>query len=478
MKVGIRELTLFASFVSIIMLCLIFDVELMLVMALGIWLSLMLFAIYDIKNRSMLLVFLITFFIFLLGRDLVQQIFKYKVDIFEPKVQFHAYFSYVISLLTIGIFYKIFELKEKNIYEDKEIIKKYNENKSGIAGLSLFLYYISWIFAIISKISISFFVAERGFTDYYTDYSEYLHGNNILYLISKIELIMPVAWIVYLATGPNKKEIKLPLILYIIYLVISLGTGQRSTAMLGLVFISMYFIYRNGEKKEKWINKNMIIIFLLCIPAVLIFASYYNILREGGSFADASISESFINFFYDQGVTSNVLKRAYIYKDLIPNNNIYAFEFLHSGIFARLLGIPIYHGNTIEHALYGGSFTHSLGYVIMGESYLLGRGSGSCYIAELYQDLGYLGIILGNIVYAYLLSRIARPAKKYRILYNSVCFTLVIHLLWAPRGSFSAFITQNFIPTTLFVFIFVFGLNKYMSTKRNKDINQSEFMKL
>lgn len=62
-----------------------------------------------------------------------------------------------------------------------------------------------------------------------------------------------------------------------------------------------------------------------------------------------NMAKGFIEFFYDQGVTSNVMKRAYIYKDQIPSNQIYVLEFLHSGILARLLGIPVYHGNNIEH---------------------------------------------------------------------------------------------------------------------------------
>ncbi len=67
--------------------------------------------------------------------------------------------------------------------------------------------------------------------------------------------------------------------------------------------------------------------------------------------------DGFINFFYDQGVTSNVMKRAYMYRDKIPSDQTYILEFLHSGIFARLFGIRVYHGNTVEHALHGELYT-------------------------------------------------------------------------------------------------------------------------
>lgn len=465
MKVNINKLILFTLCIVILILCFILDVELMLIAVIGIWLTLISFSLNDIKNRSMLFAFLVTFFIFLIGRDLMQQLFSYKVEIFDKTVQFHAYLSYIISLITIGIFYKIFELSLQN-KKNKFIIKEDSDYKNNISKLSLLIYYPSWIFAIISKISISSFVAERGFTDYYTDYADYISENNIMYLISKLELIMPVALCIYLATMPSKKDIRKPLILYIIYFIVSLGTGQRSTAMLGILFLFIYFVYRNGQSSEVWISKKMIICFCISIPLMMIFASYYSVIREGGNISNTNIFESFINFFYDQGVTSNVLKRAYMYKDSIPDNQIYTLEFLHSGILARIFGIKVFHGNTIEHAMHGGSLTHTLGYIIMGESYLLGRGSGSCYIAELYQDFGYIGVFIGNILYSYIFTKIARANRRYNILVNSIFFLLITHILWAPRGSFSAFITQNFIPTTLFVFIFIFALNTYLLKKK------------
>lgn len=68
------------------------------------WLYLMFYAYSDIDNRGMLFAFLIAFFVFLLGRDFLQEFFKYKVENFDQKTQNHAWISSSISLLTIIIY--------------------------------------------------------------------------------------------------------------------------------------------------------------------------------------------------------------------------------------------------------------------------------------------------------------------------------------------------------------------------------------
>lgn len=94
-------------------------------------------------------------------------------------------------------------------YKKKYQKKKENKIYTLIAQkISRVVYYFSWIFAVTSKIVVGMFVSARGFTDYYTDYSEYLSGNSYLYIISKMELIMPVAWCIYLATLPSKNRLR------------------------------------------------------------------------------------------------------------------------------------------------------------------------------------------------------------------------------------------------------------------------------
>ena len=465
LKVNIKMI-IFLLIISILgVAAIIANVKPLFLVALWCWLYLVFYAYSDMDNRGMLFAFLIAFFVFLLGRDFLQEFFKYKIENFDTKTQNHTWICISISLVTIAFAYPLCSPKYK-----KKNLKRKKENKTYILlvrKIGLLVYYFSWIFAIISKIVVGRFVSARGFTDYYTDYSEYLSGNTYLYIISKMELIMPVAWCIYLATLPSKKQVKIPLFLYIFYLIVSLGSGQRSTAILGILFIFVYCIYRNGiNPEEKWMTKKMTVGVILMLPFLAIFVSAYNIWREGGDVNSLSFFDGILGFFYDQGVTCNVLKRAYMYKEQIPKQ-IYTLEFLHSGILARLFNIKVYHGNTIDHAMHGGSFTHTLGYIVMQSTYLSGRGTGTSYIAELYQDFNYIGVILGNIIYSILLSRIAKKEDNDSLFKKSIKFMIITQLLWAPRGSFTYFISQNLIPTTLATIIFVFGLSYIWGKRKN-----------
>lgn len=463
MKISMKSLLVIPGIIVFILISVLLEVDPMLSLAIMLWMLLFWYGFENIKKRSMLVAFLISFFVFLLGRDISQQYFDYQREFFDVDTQFHAFLSYVLSLLTIGICYPVFEKKETN----KQVLLENLQQDDLIKKLSLRLYIVSWLFAVASKVMVGLFVAERGFTDYYTDYSVYLSGNLPLYIMSKIELMMPASWAIYLATLPTKAEMKKPLYMYLFYMLVSLGTGQRSVAILGGLFLFIYFMFRDGiQSPDRWINKRMIGGGLLSLPFVAFFVSFYNIWREKGNLEELSFTQGIVEFFYNQGVTTNVVKRAFMNADFIPPQ-IYTLEFLHSGIFAFILDIHVYHGNTIDHALYGGSFTHALGYVVMGAAYLAGRGTGSSYIAELFYDFDYIGVILGNVLYAYFLARMISFSTKDTVFYRSIRFMIITELLWAPRGSFTGFISQNLIPTTMVAVALTFGVAK-LWRMRNK----------
>ena len=427
-----------------------------------IWSILFIYSINRLENRGMLFAFLISFFIFLIGRDLLQNFFLYRIEYFDPVVNEHAYFMIIISLVTIGMSYIFFsrhKLKEVN----RSVVLE-NLHDKRLQNISIVFFYLTIIFAIGSKLVIAKYVTTNGYSDYYTDYSEYLTGNIILYTMSKIALAMPVAFSVFLATLPSKERLKKPLILYFIYLLVSLGTGQRSTTMLGLLFLMVYALIRqNLERDEVWFQKKYLLIGVIFTPVLAVFLAWYNAWRFD-NLSNFEWYTGIFNFFYDQGVTSNVIKRAYMYQYQINSDVWYILEFLKSGIFARVLGFEIYHGNTVEHALYGGSYTHALGYAVLKDMYLAGRGTGTSYLAELYQDLGYFGIILGSILYSYMLSHITNFAKKKSIFIFSIQLIIINQLLWSPRGSFSGFLTDLTSPSTVSMLFFIFFTYYFLKT--------------
>lgn len=430
-----------------------------------VWINMMVYAYRRIEKRVLLFAFGIAFFVFLIGREMLEQLFFHEIDDqFNDAINTHTYISMGIALLSVWGAYTLFSRKRTRLDNsrpncDTPYIRK-------IRTFSKIAFYATYPFAMAMNIAIAIFVSTFGYLSYYTDYSELLAGNPLLYTISKLELIMPAALCIFMATLPSKKEIKWLLIYYVAYLLLTLGGGQRSTFVLGLLLIFIFAAYMQGIRpEENWFKQRYMGYCCLLLPLLAIMGSLYNMWRFGEDLQDINPFASFFDFFYDQGVTSYIIKRSYEMEADIPGNCIYALEFLHSGVPARLLGIPVYHGNTIEHALYGNSFTHALGYTVMGNTYLAGKGTGSCYIAELFYDFGYTGIALGSALYGWIFAQVSKGAKN-KILRRAIVFIIVTQLLWACRASYTGFLSFLFAPSTLLLLVFVFGGAKIASSRR------------
>lgn len=468
MKIKKNTMFIFPVIIGIfLMLTILSGCNLLYATVFYLWLLMFYYAYKKLESRSLLFAFLIAFFIFLLDREFLEQYFSYKVEDFTEQANNHVYFLILLSLITIFIGYVFFSRKSLKGVAKLEIANSMMNER--IKTMSLLLYYVTICFAVLSKVVVSRYVSQFGYSDYYLDYSDLLSGNIILYIISKIELMMPVALSAFMASMPSKKSFKFPAFLYLLYLLISLGSGQRSTSMLGILFLLVYILFRQSiNPEEKWFRKSYIVIGILMLPALAIFLSWYSYWRFDSDMSNFNWYSGLFDFFYDQGVTSNVLKRAYIYKEQIPDDTLYTLEFMRSGLIAKLLGIPVYHGNTVEHALYGGSYTHALGYILLKDFYLTGRGVGTSYIAELYQDFGYIGVVLGNLLYSYILVHVTNVFKKQKVFVLTLQFYMVTQILWAPRGSFSGFLTILFYPSTIASLLFIFGGAKILSMNRCK----------
>lgn len=438
----------------------ILDCNIVFVAVVYIWCYLALYSYKEIEKRGMLFAFLVTFFCFLMGREILEQFFIYKVEAFDDNTNRHAYISMLLSLLSVGLGYMFFSQKKQ---ESKGLIRN-DGNSIRLRLISKIVYYFTIIFAIITKLVIARYVFSHGYTEYYVSFYENMASNGILYVISKIEIAMPVALCVFLSTLPTKKELRQPIWVYLFYLLVSLGSGQRSTLMLGLLFLMVYFLYRQSiDPDTLWVKRKWICGSIFVVPFLALFFSWFNAWRFNETDNNFVWYAGLFDFFYAQGVTVNIIKHAYNLYEELANQQFYILEFAKSGFLARLFNIEVYNGNSIEHALYGGSFTHALGYKVLGNLYLMGRGTGTSYIAELFQDFSYFGIVLGNILYAYLLANINRFSEYKSIFMHSLQLLMITQLLWAPRGSFSGFLSVIFFPSTIITLIIIFGLNYLIS---------------
>ena len=428
----------------------------------------MFFCYRDFENRILLFVFGISFFVFLLGREFLELYCHYQPEEYLSKVNNHAYKCLSISLLAIWISYCLFE-KRKRAKErfDNKITFEDNQIAQAIRKMSKGLFYVSIPFAIGIRLMVARYVGGSSYFDYFTDFSEILYGNSLLYYVSRLENFVPVSLGIMCATLPSKKEMKLPLALYAFYLIVSLGGGNRGTCLLGFMYIFIFLVYMQGVRpEENWFKRKYLILLVLMFPVVAMLSGIMNMARTGDT-SPLTLFQSFLDFFYDQGVSITVIKHVYEYVDRIPKQGPYLLEFLHSGILARILGITVYHGNTVEHALHGGSFTHAYAYTIMGTAYLAGHGTGTSYIAELFYDLGYIGVFLGNILYGWIFAKII-SYRQSNLFVRSLVFTTITQFIWAPRGSYTGFLGFIFAPTTIITFVFIWGIVYLLRSRSSK----------
>lgn len=422
------------------------------------------FCLKDITRRSVLFAFGVAFFVFLVGREFLEVYLNIELDTrFSEQTNRHLYLSLLMSIISIwSAFYFFTKKHTTNSFEGTSSFSLY---RNVLQKLSLVSFYISMPFVIIVNYFISQYVSKLGYYAYYTDFSELLINNTLLYAMSKMDIVCDVSFCTFLATLPSKKRFTIPCISYFLILLSSIGTGQRSTLILGLMLLFVFITYMQSlSPEEKWIPRKIGLYVLIAIPALALFSSFWGQKRFGDEYKRQSITEEFTAFFYNQGVTSYVVKRAYEYEGLIPDQ-MYTSEFLYSGLPAILSGKEVIHGNNIEHATKGNSFTHALGYIVLGDAYLAGAGTGSSYIAELYFDFGYFGIIIGSILYGWLLALFYVHSRSRHIFIRALLFIVFTRILWACRASFTGFLSYAFSPITILTLLVLFGLSSLISRR-------------
>lgn len=443
------------------------------------WVAMIFYCLNKLKERIALFCFGIVFFTFLMGRIGIEPFLNEQFVADSSEVSNHACLSMWLAIT--GVWFAVIFFSPSSQHRNKlfKLSDKEKIRYGYVRRFSLISFYVVYPFAIIVNLSIGYFVLKYGYAAKFTDMRVLVENSPIFYTISKIELLLPTSFSIFIATLPSKKDFLRILKPYIIYLVLTLCTGGRGDFILGILLIVIGMVFmQKVEPKIVWINKRTVkVLLFLGVPLIAVGGTLMNIVRFGESVDSASITDSFLYFFYDQGVSYTTITNAYIYEDYIPKqDDFYTFEFLHSGLFARILGNEVYQGNNIEHATKGGSFTHALGYTIMGNAYLAGRGTGTSYVAELYYDFGYMGILLGSILYGYLFS-LMNNLSKTGLFSRSLIFIVMTKLLWAPRGGYSMFLGFLFAPTTIILLIFVFSAAQISYVHYTKNHGHISFAK-
>lgn len=426
-----------------------------------LWSNGLIYTLDDLEKRGALFAFLVSFFLILIGRETlevfnlheVESSFSYDLNRFAEK----------LVLLSLVMLFIGYSLANKFTFVRKNGRREFDYNSVqylSVRKISSSLFFLTFAFNAFTVLDIVRFVFRHGYITYYTSYV-----SSVPYAIKKIGDMCLVCFWIFLATMPEKRQVDKLSFFYVLYLIFTLGTGKRFPFVAGLLTLFVYYLARNSVNSgdSVWIKRNRIALLFVLTPFLMIGLYAVGQMRVYNSINSLRIGKAFIDFLYGQGVSINVIKRAQLYSDRLPQGKYYlfgsTFEAISNNVLFRLLGATRYSGNTVEHAMGGYSFQHALSYVTMGNYYLSGHGLGSCYIAEAFHDLGYFGVVIVNLIYGIIFRKVF-DFKNHGIWGTAIILSMLYSLLLAPRGSADGFITDIVDLTTWGTILVVWMLSK------------------
>ena len=122
---------------------------------------------------------------------------------------------------------------------------------------------------------------------------------------------------------------------------------------------------------------------------------------------------------------------------------------------------------TVEHAMNDHTLHAALTYLGSPNLYFSGGGYGGCYIADLWVDFGFVGIVVGSLIFGVCLANIRKWCSQ-SFWRASVGLLMYTNIIFAPRSNFIDFI-YVFVPITAIIsFTIVFFVKNKIIIKNGK----------
>lgn len=424
-----------------------------------------------LKNNISILFFLIAFFTFLQARQFMIFLKMYGDMLkFAPSIANDTYYAVLLSIVGVLVGYLIYFKKnpEENSINNRKLFNKLDLEL--VREVSKKYFYFAVMLAVIVNIDKILFVRQFGYAAYYTHYV-----SKVPYVLVKIAETSVISLVVYLATKPNIKKIRIPLLLFFLEIGLTLLTGKRFDFVSGIMLIAVFFVLTYIEQVSSFYRKHqkLFLLSIILVLLIIIFSAYYiGQTRWHNRDLEYNPIRIFTRFFYEQGVTINTIKSTFKYDAVLGENRFFLFgniiRMFNNNFIARELGWVYYTGNTVENALYGNSLAHSLSYLVLKEQYLQGYGVGSSYIAELYNAFGFVGVFSGSILIGNVLGKYRNYNERH--LFLKVALLLIFRpLIFSPRGNFDGFIAEalqpiNIIGVLIIILISFIANSKYIKS--------------
>lgn len=450
----------FAAFISIPLFILSLignDTQLASISIILAWAFLML--INYSRDRVMLFAFSLTFFAFLLGEVFVNLFGETRLYSIHSGSLMHTFFCLFISIWSIHLGSKI-GLKYKVSFGGTGLStrtrEEFDTNYIRNACKVLFI-----VFATCSlAIAIERLLMVRVLGSYTATFIDY--HSTLPSFVNKLAGMTDMVFFLYLATLPDPRKSKMVFGYKLLISTVILLYGTRNTIILTILIIALYCIFYEDAHGIKYgiIPRRAYFVVVVALPIIFVLFDYIMSIRDGRAYSFEGIFVSLKNIISSMGGSVNVITYGYEYHDVL-GDKLYTIgnikDFFTQNIFARVLfGVKQYGGNTVEMALYGNSFSNTITYLVRRSSYLAGYGMGSCYIAESFHDFGYIGVVIINIIYGWILSKFTK-LESGNFIGNTIVLMATYNILLAPRGYtdgfISCFINFSFILTLLMLYV-------------------------
>ena len=462
---GTKLIVLTTVSTIVLLLSCLYQVNILLTGLLLVWSILFVSALSNIRNNVAVFCFLVSYFVFLIGRQVVYAFFeRNEVYSFLDITNDYTYIVMIISLVSLSFGSLLAsdkvafsglkkEKKEYSVLDNAQ----YCKNFSTACRIVFYFCYLFSLYALYLQIV---FVRRVG---YLASYTVEAGGAGIPTIVSYFAAFTPLALSFYLASFPTKKAVIKELVLYEVYGLLTVFTGQRYPFIGISMFLFSYLMIR-ARLETGWLSKKYCIAVLVALPFLILFNVAFDSIRLGYEFDFRGIGETIITFFDLQGGSINTIRRTIYNAAELEDLSLVSFGGTYSAVFENfiartLFGVKVFAGNSIERAMSGHDFSARLSLIAYGDGYLHGRGTGTSYIAELLHDFGIIGVSLGSVFYGFVLKKISCLESGNK-LWAGIGLAMMYYLFFSPRGGFDAFVGGIFRIYSIVLFLFIIILSR------------------
>lgn len=423
--------------------------------------------LHHIRRDFPLLVFVGTFDILLLGRVYVSFFGHYSQILYFLEAENFQNLFIALKVVTLSLFcvYAFYRFFSPLFYKREKALEQKGTAACAKSPLTPIVRQISVVILLIS--SMAFFytlglsilnVLRSGYLKSFTQVNE----NSIPTAISRLSMFFVPSFAVFLATLPNKKQMKLPMFVYAVYMLASVFTGRRNTFVVEVLMLIIYFVLRDSmmEKEKRKLKKPTVLLGGAAAVVAMYLLQLFAEIRTGYYTFNKSFLQLFINFFHSQGASFRVVVQTVNQWDHFDHGAsfhflFYPFElFVHNNVVTRtLFGLqPIIEVQTMTFVQTTHNFAHVLTYMVDRSRYLAGGGFGTSFVAEAYVAYGIFGVIAYSALVGLIFRFFASMMTRNWVVIAS-CLIAIKNFVYIPRSFAFLWVTDVFNITYLVFYI-------------------------